>query len=89
MRIRAGLTYDSSADTASVACIRTALASERHVPISTAVQRGTMVQVYDSRGRPLFCRSGELHGFSGAAVSVRRGRLVYTYDEHGRQISSR
>ena len=57
--------------------------------ISTAVQRGTMVQVYDERGHAVFSRSGELHGYSGATVSVRRGRWVHTFDDRGRQISTR
>lgn len=57
--------------------------------ISTAVNRGSMVQVYNERGSPIFARSGELHGYTGTSLSVRRGRYVYTYDEHGRQISAR
>ena len=57
--------------------------------IATAVQRGSMVQVYDERGRAIFSRSGDLHGYTGGTVSVRRGRSIYTYDERGRQISTR
>ena len=33
--------------------------------IATAVQRGSMVQVYDERGRAIFSRSGDLHGYTG------------------------
>jgi hypothetical protein len=61
----------------------------QEMPISTVVQRGSFVQVYDHRGIPLFSRSGELHGYSGGTVSVRRGRVVHTFDERGRQISTR
>ena len=61
--------------------------------IGNAVQRGSLVYVYDERGRQLaMLQSGSgpqdgLKGYTGAAVSVRRGGLVYTCDEKGRQLS--
>lgn len=57
--------------------------------ISTAVQRGGMVQACDEQGRAMFSRAGNLHGYTGGTVSVSRGRWVYTYDDRGRQVSTR
>ncbi|OYY38320.1 MAG: hypothetical protein B7Y08_23135 [Rhodospirillales bacterium 24-66-33] len=55
--------------------------------IATAVQKGTMVYVYDAKGRQLSVHNGVLHGYTGGSVSVKRGTMIYTYDEKGRQIS--
>ena len=63
------------------------------MPIGTAVKRGTLVYVYDEKGRQLMTISAGnkpedgLTGYTSTTVSVRRGGLVYTYDEKGRQIS--
>ena len=54
--------------------------------ISTAIQRGSYVYVYDEDNRTLFSVNGELYGFTSTTVSVQRGS--YVYDERGRQISS-
>ena len=70
-------------------------AHDRHGPeefgvaISTAVQRGSQVYVYDEKGRQLFVISAGdgLQGFTGSSVSVRRMNQVYIYDERGRQKS--
>jgi hypothetical protein len=56
--------------------------------IANAVQRGSVVYVYDEKGRQLFSQSGELHGYTGGTVSVRRGNVVYVYNDKGRQTSS-
>jgi len=62
--------------------------------ISTAVQRGTIVYVYDAKGHQLCSVSvgngpkDGLQGFTSSSVSVRRGTIIYVYDEKGRQISS-
>lgn len=56
--------------------------------ISTAVQRGNWVYVYDEKGHQLTSVSGELHGFTGSSVSVKRGNWIYVYDEHGHQQNS-
>ncbi|MBO7053086.1 MAG: hypothetical protein J6W27_01505 [Alphaproteobacteria bacterium] len=53
--------------------------------ISTAVQRGSWIYVYDENGSQTTTLSGELHGFTGSTVSVRRDGWVYVYDEHGHQ----
>ena len=63
------------------------------MPIGTAVKRGTLVYVYDEKGRQLMTipagnkPEDGLTGYTSTTVSVRRGGLVYTYDEKGRQIS--
>jgi hypothetical protein len=59
--------------------------------ITTAVQRGPFVYVYDERGiqtAVISCGSGArdgLVGYTGWAVSIRRGEFVYIYDSQGRQ----
>jgi hypothetical protein len=63
------------------------------MPIATAVQRGSLVYVYDEKGRHMitipagYKPEDGLTGYTSATVSVRRGGLVYTYNEKGRQIS--
>ena len=62
--------------------------------IGSAVQRGSLVYVYDKKGRrltSLLAGKGpkdELQGYTSSTVSVRRGSLIYTYDERGRRLSS-
>lgn len=62
--------------------------------IGNAVQRGSVVYVYDEKGRHLTTLSAGvgpqdgLTGYTGASVSIRRGTIIYTYDERGRQIST-
>jgi hypothetical protein len=62
--------------------------------IGSAVQRGSLVYVYDERGRRLTSLlAGEgpkdgLQGYTSSTVSVRRSSLIYTYDEKGRRLSS-
>lgn len=56
--------------------------------ISTAIQRGSYVYVYDEDNHTLFSVNGELYGFTSTTVSVQKGSYVYVYDERGRQISS-
>lgn len=61
------------------------------MPISVAIQRGSVVYVYDDKSRQIFnVPSGTgpkdgLIGFTGSTVSVRRGYVIYVYDEKGRQ----
>ena len=62
--------------------------------IGSAVQRGSLVYVYDEKGRRLTTllagkglKDG-LQGYTPSTVSVRRGPLIYTYDESGRRLSS-
>ena len=56
--------------------------------ITSAVQKGSMVYTYNGN-RQLFCKQGELHGYTATTLSVVRNKTVYTYDEKGRQISSK
>lgn len=59
--------------------------------ITTAIQRGAFVSVYDEKSiqtAVIPCGSGPndgLVGYTGSAVSIRRGAFVYIYDSHGRQ----
>ena len=56
--------------------------------ISTAIQKGPFVNVYDEDNHTLFSVNGELYGFTSTTVSVQKGPFVNVYDERGRQISS-
>ena len=56
--------------------------------ITSAIQRGSFVYVYDEKNRQVGCYGGALHGYTGSSVSVKRGAFIYTYDEKGRQISA-
>ena len=57
--------------------------------IGSAIERGSLICVYDERGSTLFSKargSGAkdgLLGFTGSTVTVRFGSIIYTYDEHG------
>jgi YD repeat-containing protein len=62
--------------------------------IGSAVQRGSLIFVYDEGGRRLTSllavkgpKDG-LQGYTSSTVSVRRSLLSYTYDERGRRLSS-
>ena len=56
--------------------------------ISTAVQRGSFIYVYNERNSQCACISGEqLMGFTSTTVSVKKGSFIYVYDEQGRQVS--
>ena len=56
--------------------------------ISTAVQRGSWVYVYDEKSSLRTTISGDLHGFTGSSVSIKRGNWIYVYDETGHLIST-
>ncbi len=62
--------------------------------IANAVQRGSVVFVYDERNRQIFTipagagPADGLKGYTGASVNVRRGNTIFTYDDRGRQIST-
>jgi hypothetical protein len=62
--------------------------------IATAVQRGTLVYVYDEKGRLITTvpagnkPEDRLIGYTSTTVSVKRGRLVYTYNERGGLMST-
>jgi hypothetical protein len=62
--------------------------------IGSAVQRGSLIFVYDDKGNrltSLLAGQGPkdgLQGYTSSTVNVRRGSLIYTYDERGRRLSS-
>jgi hypothetical protein len=57
--------------------------------IGSALERGSLIVVFDQHGRTLFSKtkgSGPndgLLGFSGSTVTARFGSIIYTYDEKG------
>ena len=64
--------------------------------IGSAIERGSLIQVFNEHGRTLFSKargSGAkdgLLGFTGSStVTVRFGSIIYTYDEHGMTIYSK
>ena len=60
--------------------------------IGSAIERGSLICVYDEHGTTLFQKargSGPkdgLLGFTGSTVTVRFGSIIYTYDEKGMTI---
>jgi hypothetical protein len=56
--------------------------------IGNAVQKGNFVYAYDLKGRQLFAKTGQLHGFTGATVAIRKASFIYTFDENGRQLTA-
>lgn len=62
--------------------------------IGNAVQKGSLVYIYDEKGKQLAtvpAGSGKddgLKGYTSTTVNVRKGSLIYTYDEKGRQKST-
>jgi hypothetical protein len=63
--------------------------------IGSAIERGSLICVYDQHGITLFQKakgSGPkdgLLGFTGSTVTARYGSIIYTYDEHGMTIYSK
>ena len=62
--------------------------------ITTAVQRGSFVYVYNEHGR-VICSlpagsapNDGLKGYTGSSVSIQRGPFIYVYDENGHQMQS-
>ena len=57
--------------------------------IGSAIERGSLIVVFDQRGTALFSKargSGPrdgLLGFTGSTVTARYGSVIYTYDENG------
>jgi hypothetical protein len=57
--------------------------------IGSAIERGSLIYVYDERGMTLFSKtrgSGPndgLMGFTCSTVTARYGSIIYTYDEKG------
>jgi hypothetical protein len=62
--------------------------------IGSAVERGSLIFVFDEDGRTLFSKakgSGPddgLLGFSSSSITVRFGPVIYTYDEDGYTLNA-
>ena len=61
--------------------------------IGHAVQRGTLIYIYDVESRLITAISAPgrwpedgLIGFSRKTIQVRKGSLIYTYDEYGHRV---
>ena len=60
--------------------------------IGSAIERGSVILVYDQRGQMLFSKangsgpSDGLLGFTGSTVTVRSGSVITTYGEYGQII---
>ena len=60
--------------------------------IGSALERGSLIVVYDEKGMSLFSKSkgsgphDGLLGFTGSTVTVRFGSVVYTYGERGQTL---
>jgi len=74
---------------------RVMAASVRRRPamaIGSALERGSLICVYDEHGSTLFQKSrgsgatDGLIGCTGSTVTVRFGSVIYTYDEKGMTI---
>ena len=62
------------------------------MPIGSAIERGSLICVYDERGTTLFQKargSGPkdgLLGFTSSTVTARYGSIIYTHDERGETV---
>ena len=60
--------------------------------IGSALERGSLIVVYDEKGMSLFSKakgSGPhdgLLGFTGSTVTVRFGSVIYTYGVNGQTV---
>ena len=60
--------------------------------IGSAIERGSLICVYDEHGHTLFSKargSGPkdgLLGFTSSTVTVRFGSIIYTYGERGETL---
>lgn len=64
--------------------------------IGNAVQRGTLIYVYDQHGNPITSISAPgrwpndgLKGFDATSINIQKGTLLYTYDEMGHKVINR
>ena len=60
--------------------------------IGSALERGSLIVVYDEKGMSLFSKSkgsgphDGLLGFTGSTVTVRFGSVIYTCGERGQTV---
>lgn len=63
--------------------------------IGNAIQKGSIVYVYDEKGRQIFTKpagsgsSDGITGYTSGTVNIRRGSLIYTYNEKGIQVTAK
>jgi hypothetical protein len=62
--------------------------------IGKAVQRGTLIYIYDQDGRAVTSVSAPsrwptdgLKDYTSTNINVQKGTLLYSYDKNGRQTS--
>lgn len=62
--------------------------------IGNAVERGSLVYIYDEKGRQTATVSkgsgvnDGLKGYTSSTVNVRRGSMIYSFDAKGHQLST-
>lgn len=57
--------------------------------ISTAVQKGNMVYVYDEKGKVLFTRLGKLQGYTSDSVSIETTKSTLSvFDPKNRVVKT-
>ena len=62
--------------------------------IANAVQRGSLVYVYNEKNQQIFSKSAGsgpkdgLKGYTSGSVNIQVGSLIYTYNEKGQQVGS-
>ena len=60
--------------------------------IGSAIERGSLICVYDEQGHTLFSKArgngpdDGLMGFTSSTVTVRFGSIIYTYGERGETV---
>lgn len=60
--------------------------------IGSAIERGSLIVVFDERGMTLFSKArgngpnDGLLGFTSSTVTARYGSVIYTYDETGTTV---
>lgn len=59
--------------------------------IGNAVASGTLVKIFDEKGKQLSAVSlygGTLIGFTSNTINIKRGTRIYMYDEKGKPTGS-
>lgn len=56
--------------------------------ISTVIQKGSTVYVYNEKNSIIFTTNGTLLGYTGSTVTVERGSTAYVYNDKGSIIST-
>jgi hypothetical protein len=84
--------FESFPIAAAQACTRNLIQDQGTMAIAYAVQRGTLIQVYDERGQTLFTRgvgsgpNNGLKGYTNTTVTIQAGNVIQTIDDRGRTL---